>query len=598
MCRIVETRSGFSFYGRLISTDISKENSYDKKRNYFCIAEMEVEIVEGLERLQKGHMKKPSVETDKSFGSWWRLAVIFLMIGAMLFVVLESKQTGYLIAQVILLFCALFFGYRFGPGTGAIAGSISGIVLTLISGEVAQMGIVCLLGIFSGAFRSLGKMASLTAYAAAAFGVGILYSPALLFQTMESVLAAGAVFLLLPDKLVIPSFRSSQMDDDEERTLAPIWQTAFEGAPGDGIRHLSQTFFQLSTMYREEELAEETREPDWHMRYLELRQLLSEQFLECAQMLQETFGQMQEKSELSGAIRGELEKQLSRAGVAAKRIYLTENKNGSVQLVMALCAKSARCVSMKLVCERIEEALKKRMVPCADQPLLVSSTPRWVRFEEDPPYFVLFGAASSCKNGNEVSGDSFSYMELSNAKKALLLCDGMGSGNVAGRESGSVTELAEFLCEAGYPPSLLIRIINSALMIQAKEHPVTIDLSVIDCANGICELTKSGASVTFLKRGDEVIQIGADTMPAGILQEYAPMEKMIRLKDGDLLILVSDGVLEGLSGYDKETVMCRFCESLTENNPKEIAKKILAFSGKAGGERDDRTVLVAGIWKK
>ena len=76
------------------------------------------------------------------------------------------------------------------------------------------------------------------------------------------------------------------------------------------------------------------------------------------------------------------------------------------------------------------------------------------------------------------------------------------------------------------------------------------------------------------------------------------MEKMIRLKDGDLLILVSDGVLEGLSGYDKETVMCRFCESLTENNPKEIAKKILAFSGKASGERDDRTVLVAGIWKK
>ena len=57
-------------------------------------------------------------------------------------------------------------------------------------------------------------------------------------------------------------------------------------------------------------------------------------------------------------------------------------------------------------------------------------------------------------------------MELSNAKKVLLLCDGMGSGSVAGRESAGVTELAESLCEAGYPPSLLIRVINSALMIQ------------------------------------------------------------------------------------------------------------------------------------
>ena len=79
---------------------------------------------------------------------------------------------------------------------------------------------------------------------------------------------------------------------------------------------------------------------------------------------------------------------------------------------------------------------------------------------------------------------SLIHIQLSNAKKVLLLCDGMGSGSVAGKESAGVTELAESLCEAGYSPSLLIRVINSALMIQAKEHPVTIDLTVIDCANG------------------------------------------------------------------------------------------------------------------
>ena len=180
--------------------------------------------MEGLGRLPKGQIKKAGVgradmrgvglgkadirKTDISkagnFMQLLRLALIIFMLGAMLFVVFESGQTTYLITQVFLLFCALFFGYRFGPGAGAIAGSISGIVLSLVSGEAAQIGILCLLGIFSGAFRRLGKMASVTAYAAAAFGVGILYSPALLFQTMESVLAVGAVFLLLPDKLILP----------------------------------------------------------------------------------------------------------------------------------------------------------------------------------------------------------------------------------------------------------------------------------------------------------------------------------------------------------------------------------------------------------
>lgn len=71
-------------------------------------------------------------------------------------------------------------------------------------------------------------------------------------------------------------------------------------------------------------------------------------------MLLETVGQMQEKEELSGAVRENLEKKLLWAGVEAKRIYMTENKNGARQLIMALSAKSARCISMKLVCERIE----------------------------------------------------------------------------------------------------------------------------------------------------------------------------------------------------------------------------------------------------
>ena len=213
---------------------------------------------------------------------------------------------------------------------------------------------------------------------------------------------------------------------------------------------------------------------------------------------EDTIEQMQEREEMSGPVRSSLEQQLGRIGVEAKRIYLTETKNTRRELVMALESKSQRCISMKLVCERVEEALGKKMVPCADQPMLVSSVPRWVRFEEESPYFVLFGAAASCKNGNEISGVSFSCMSLPNGKKALLLCDGMGSGAVASKESAGVVELAELMCMAGYPPSLLIRVINSTLMIQAKEHPVTIDLAVIDCANGICEITKSGAAVTFL----------------------------------------------------------------------------------------------------
>ena len=58
--------------------------------------------MEGLERLQNNQVKKMGIG---------RLGLIFFMIGGMLFVVLRSGQTTYLVIQVVLLFSALFFGY-------------------------------------------------------------------------------------------------------------------------------------------------------------------------------------------------------------------------------------------------------------------------------------------------------------------------------------------------------------------------------------------------------------------------------------------------------------------------------------------------------
>lgn len=55
--------------------------------------------MEGLERWQNNQVKKMGIG---------RLCLIFFMIGGMLFVVLRSGQTTYLVIQVVLLFSALF----------------------------------------------------------------------------------------------------------------------------------------------------------------------------------------------------------------------------------------------------------------------------------------------------------------------------------------------------------------------------------------------------------------------------------------------------------------------------------------------------------
>ena len=138
-------------------------------------------------------------------------------------------------------------------------------------------------------------------------------------------------------------------------------------------------------------------------------------------------------------------------------------------------------------------------------------------------------------------------------------------------------------------------------MLQKEElHPLALDLAVIDLYTGICEVIKSGATVTLIKKEEEIKCLEAEALPMGFLPEIEPKQMLYKLKDGDIIIMVTDGVIESFLGEDKEDSFKRFCSRLKGSNPKDIANKILltAMSRQNGVIGDDMTVLVAGIWKK
>ena len=174
----------------------------------------------------------------------------------------------------------------------------------------------------------------------------------------------------------------------------------------------------------------------------------------------------------------------------------------------------------------------------------------------------------------------------------------MGSGARAQEESARVTELAEQLCRAGFSSQIIVRLINTALLVQGTERPVTIDMGRLDLYSGLCDFTKSGACVTFICRKDTVEELNGDSLPVGILRESAPVERLLKLKSGDQIVMMTDGVLEALPGMEKEEQMKAFCLEHRAARPKELAADVLAYAQSFGAAKDDMTVLVAGIWKK
>ena len=123
---------------------------------------------------------------------------------------------------------------------------------------------------------------------------------------------------------------------------------------------------------------------------------------------------------------------------------------------------------------------------------------------------------------------------------------------------------------------------------------------IINLYTGICDFIKMGAATAFIKREDRVEMITSASLPMGIFSKADYEDVSKKLYDGDMVILLSDGVLEAAPMVHKERYVIELLSNLKTENPTEIANTLLQHAiVNSGGEIvDDMTVLVAGVWMK
>ena len=121
-----------------------------------------------------------------------------------------------------------------------------------------------------------------------------------------------------------------------------------------------------------------------------------------------------------------------------------------------------------------------------------------------------------------------------------------------------------------------------------------------DLDTGACEFYKIGAAATYIKHGTEVEILSCENPPIGVFSRMEIQRQERQLKNGDFVIMVSDGVVDHLHVRDSNETMEEILRTLDTANPKQMAKqileRILLYTG--GTVRDDMTVLVTGIWEK
>ncbi|ADL08813.1 protein serine/threonine phosphatase [Thermosediminibacter oceani DSM 16646] len=290
---------------------------------------------------------------------------------------------------------------------------------------------------------------------------------------------------------------------------------------------------------------------------------------------------------------------LSEMGIRVEHVYSVKQADRlQINIVKGPCISGRQCESDIPSC--VAEALgTDAAVKIVDCPLRSGSTRCRLKAVPAGSYRVSVGVVSVPKESAEVSGDSFSFMELDDGKFMLAISDGMGVGEKARKESERTLSILEELLEAGYDHKTALDILNSAMQIARNDDTFsTLDLALIDMYSGQVEFIKAGAVTGFIKRGKLVDTVRGGSLPVGIVDSITASTVKKRLKPGDMIVLLSDGALDSFSdGDDKEAEMMEFLASTNTTNPQELANRILEkVREKRKTVRDDMTVLVGRIW--
>ena len=264
---------------------------------------------------------------------------------------------------------------------------------------------------------------------------------------------------------------------------------------------------------------------------------------------------------------------------------------------------------------------------------------------------IRVGYAAAAAAG--ISGDAAASCGLPGGSRALILSDGMGKGIKAAAGSRLVVTRLRRNLKAGMPVAKAIKEVNRYMIEQAEaaslkspggtdfangqtgsaveqvnptpgqggtdfaagqcssdcadEDFATVDLTVIDRQSCRARFYKMGAATSFIMRQGRVRKIKGAALPVGIIPRLRLTHISAVLKEGDLIVMVSDGITDA---DRKDPEACWLCDYLSQNiyrdnfdagrlSARQIAADILteAEARYGGRERDDLTVAAALIVK-
>jgi stage II sporulation protein E len=207
----------------------------------------------------------------------------------------------------------------------------------------------------------------------------------------------------------------------------------------------------------------------------------------------------------------------------------------------------------------------------------------------------VLGAQNNLSADGGVSGDTVNLFSNKKDYFYALINDGMGSGREAALTSNLCSVFLEKMLRAGNRAGTSLRMLNNMLRSRSAgstgECSSTVDLLELDLMTAEAAFIKSGASPSFVVRGETVHRLQSGTAPIGIISKLDTQIKQYSVREGDTIVLISDGIEQN----DPECKwLMRYLSTCGGVAPEEIVYQICLHAAE-GEVHDDCSAIALRI---
>jgi len=217
-------------------------------------------------------------------------------------------------------------------------------------------------------------------------------------------------------------------------------------------------------------------------------------------------------------------------------------------------------------------------------------------FEPTPPLDAVFGVNSVTKYASDACGDAHSMIKLDRSKFLVALSDGMGSGRKAQDTTDAALTLIESLYRAGISSETALPLVNKILSAATDDNFSAVDIAVTNLNDGSCDFIKIGAPYGFIVSSEGLKFVEGSSLPLGILDELRPSTANAVLSDGDMILMLSDGVTDAFASSSE---FIEFLKTAPTKNPQALCDSVIrrALDLSSGVAEDDMTALCVRVFK-